>query len=32
VTYSATKHEGTDQTSLLRVSDKGEWEIMGESK
>ena len=32
VTYSATKHEGTDQTSLLRVSDKGEWEIIGASK
>ncbi len=32
VTYTATKHEGTDQTSLLQVSDKGEWEIIGESK
>jgi branched-chain amino acid transport system substrate-binding protein len=32
VTYTSTKHEGTDQVSLLRVSDSGEWEMLSEGK
>jgi hypothetical protein len=32
VTYTSTKHEGTDQTSLLRVGDSGQWEILSEGK
>jgi branched-chain amino acid transport system substrate-binding protein len=32
VTYTSTKHEGTDQVSLLRVSDSGEWEMLSDSK
>ncbi|HVX77950.1 MAG TPA: ABC transporter substrate-binding protein [Bradyrhizobium sp.] len=32
VTYTSKKHEGTDQTSLLRVGDSGEWELLGENK
>jgi branched-chain amino acid transport system substrate-binding protein len=32
VTYTATKHEGTDQTSLLKVSDSGQWEMLSEAK
>jgi branched-chain amino acid transport system substrate-binding protein len=32
VTYTPTKHEGTDQTSLLRVSNNGQWEMLSEGK
>jgi branched-chain amino acid transport system substrate-binding protein len=32
VTYTATKHEGTDQTALLKVGDGGQWEMLGEGK
>jgi branched-chain amino acid transport system substrate-binding protein len=32
VTYTATKHEGTGQTALLKVGDGGQWEILGEGK
>lgn len=29
VTYTPTRHEGTDRTSLIRVGDSGAWELMG---
>jgi branched-chain amino acid transport system substrate-binding protein len=32
VTYTSTKHEGTDQTALLKVGDSGVWEMLGEGK
>lgn len=28
VTYTSTKHEGTERTSLVKVGDSGEWEVL----
>jgi branched-chain amino acid transport system substrate-binding protein len=32
VTFTSTSHEGTDRTSLLKVSERGEWELAENEK
>jgi branched-chain amino acid transport system substrate-binding protein len=32
VTFTSTSHEGTNRASLLKVSDKGEWELLEGAK